>query len=329
MRRNTIRSKLLLTYSLIILVAFFAIAILYSAIQVPELKSQTYAGLSQNAAAITASMDNELNQMSTVALNIAYSTLVKDRFFKASAAPNQEYSISSDAKILSDLLATLIFPNRPVDQINLYSNSHDVVASGLHSGVYLGDADQQPWYTTVVNTANHQSFQYSGADPQISKYFTGPYGKQFVTFAMQNYDNLNNPYGFIEIKQRLSRVVSAATNYSSVYGEQVYIFDGNGALLFPLDAKPNIALFEYAKKLGYPQDVTDWFASTNKEQFICSLSKKSDFCTVMIISEQKLLEPVRDFIGNIALVTIIALTIALAFAYFASQSLTAPIAQLC
>lgn len=65
--------------------------------------------------------------------------------------------------------------------------------------------------------------------------------------------------------------------------------------------------------------------SKDKELFICAPSQYSDFCTIIVISEHKLLQQVRKFISNIALVTVIALIFALVLAYFAAQRLTKPI----
>lgn len=329
MRRHTVRSTLMLTYSAIILAAFCAVAVIYSAMQVPDLKRQTFASLTQNTAAITTSMDNELNQMRTVALNIAYSTLVQERFFSQVPTRAVHYSHSEDARVLSELLATLIFPNRPVDQINLYSINNTVISSGVYSGINEGFAAEQPWYEQVQEAANHQAIQFTGSEQKLSKYYTGIYGKEFVSFAMQNYNNFNNPYGYIEIKQRLSHVVSAALGYTSVYGEQVYVYDANGTLLHPIDAAGDPALFSFARQRGFPQEVTLYPSSKNKEHIICAHSQRSGFCTIMVISEKKLLQPVYDFAKNILFITIGILFLALFLAYFAARCITAPIYAIC
>ena len=331
MRQITVRSTLLLNYSAIILISLFVLAVLYSSIQVPKLKEQTFANLAQNASSIAASIDSELNQMSTIALNISYSTLIRDRFYgyiqNRSVLPGP--GPSKDAKVLLDLLAALIFPNRPTDQINLYSTENDIISSGLKTGIGAGAALDQPWFEEVATSPNHQSITFTGTDSQLAKYFTGAYGKEFVTFAMLTYDNFNNPYGYIEIKQRLSSVVSAAINYSSVYGERIYVFDRNGLLLFPLDTPPDAELFSFAKSQGFPQTVTHYPSSTNNEQIISVPSEEAAFYTIMVINEYKLLQPVRDFIMNIALVTVCALILALVLSYFASRYITAPIYKIC
>ncbi|MDD3920942.1 MAG: hypothetical protein PHO41_07225, partial [Eubacteriales bacterium] len=84
---RSVRTALLFGCSAIILLSFCAVAVLYIATEVPKLKEQTLAVLTQNSSAIASAMDLELEQMSTVALNIAYSTQIKDHFFSASLTP--------------------------------------------------------------------------------------------------------------------------------------------------------------------------------------------------------------------------------------------------
>lgn len=329
MKYNTIRKTLLGTYSAIILIAFSIMALLYTAIQVPTLKEQTFSTLQQHTQSVATSVNDEVDQMRTIALNIAYSTMVQDRFFHEENTDLDVFSRSSDVEVLSTLLTTLIFPNRPVDQINLYSIDGTMVASGLNNQIVKQSAQDLPWYDDIRISPNHQVLFFSGTDAAISKFSTDTYGKQFISLIVQNYDNFNNVCGYIEVKQRLNRVISSGINYNASYGEHLYFFDKEGTLLFPEKADVSPELFSLASELDFPQEFVSFSLANAKQYLICEPCDDGNFYTIMVVPEKALMAPVRNFISNIVLITIFAFLGAFAMSYFASRRITGPIDDIC
>lgn len=123
---------------------------------------------------------------------------------------------------------------------------------------------------------------YSGTDPQLKRYFTNPQSQQFISFAMRYYDTFNNPQGFIETKKTVSKVFSAAFKYKSVYGEQVYLFDGPNAVVYPLGAAPSSEIFSFLKSIDFAAGVTKLSAPRNNQYVLCSASALSSFRTVIV-----------------------------------------------
>lgn len=329
MKRNTIRHTLFFTYSAVILAAFFAVGVLFAGMELPKQKEQAFSSLKQNCSSITASMDREFDQMHTFALNIAYSTLVRDRLVGYMSSDSSAYTKEADAKVLGDLLAALICPNRPADQIFLYTLQDEVVASGLVNGTFYEVAAQQPWFDTVRQDANHKAMLYTGTDTALSRYSTGIYGKHFVSLALQIFDVFNGSQGYVEIKKSLSKIIPAAIAYDSVFGEQIYIFDGSGSLIFPLGAAPPATLYSSAQEQGFPAEVTTFSSAGAQEYYVCAPSLRSNFCTIAVISENALLSPGYAYLKRTAFVTLIALFLALGLAFFAAKRLTIPLAEIC
>lgn len=329
MKQNTIRNTLLGTYAVIILIAFFVMALLYIAIQVPTLQEQAFSTLQQHTVSVGASVDDEIDQMRTIALNIAYSTMVQDRFFHQAGTDPDSYSDSNDAQVLSTILATLIFPNRPVDQINLYSKDGTMVASGLNNVIIKREVQGLDWYEDIITDDNHQVIFYSGIDLDISKYSTDVYSKQFISLVMENYDNFNNVCGYIEVKQRLTRVISAGINYNNSYGEQLYFYDKEGSLLFSSSEEFPSELFSMAKEQGFPEEFISFTLEGARQYLICVPCDGGNFYTIMAVQEKTLMQPVYNYIQNILLITVIAFVGAFAMSYFASRRITRPIDEIC
>ena len=85
--------------------------------------------MKQNVNTISSNIDDEANTLNTIALNIAYSNLIKERFTNYISAEenvfstNQEmaYNNIQNTKVLIDMLTAILGPNQPVVQIYLYS----------------------------------------------------------------------------------------------------------------------------------------------------------------------------------------------------------------
>lgn len=323
MKSRTIRSIFFSSFSGIVLTSIACIFVLFSLIQAPKVKQQTAAALTQSAASISTSMDTEISRMSTIAMDIAYSTQVSSSFVGVDAYSKAE----ADRRILS-LLTMQIFPDRPVDQVDLYTADGQVIASGLRNEVYSGEASARPWFTELTASGKNQAHMFTGQDPYISKYYTEEYGKYFVSFAMQIYNTFNLPYGYVEIRKRLSRVLGSAMSYNSVFGEEVFIFDQNGSQMYPLH-KDGDAIFAAAQALNFPTALSSFERCDTYDRMVCSSCKNGDYRVILAISSRSLSQPVRSFLFSTSLVAVLTMLFALAASYYTARKITVPLNTFC
>ena len=322
MKKRTVRRTLLNTYSLIILASFLALALTVAAVQIPRTREQTFSVLRQRAASAAAEVDAQCGEMRTIALNIAYSTQLQDRLILINSSGNGE------AAKLSTLLSLIIFPNRPVDQINLYTSGGEAVHSGLLNSTARERAEDQPWYPLLQESEEPILLFFSGPDEQLGKFITDVNGKQFISLVMQNRDNFNNPCGYTEIKQRLSRVISSIVSYTTVYGEEICFFSRDGTLIYPAESAYGEEVFNAA----CAEEAAGNFVPVQLENgrvFACAIPAGRNFRAVMIIRNSDLVRPVQQLILNIVFFTLLALVLAFLLSRLASRRITRPIDSLC
>ena len=100
-----------------------------------QIQQQAYNTIHQDVSTASAFVDSEINSLDTVMQNIAYSNLVKEQFAiylnQPISSGNGNYSSMQNSKILTDLLTAIIGPNRPIDQIFLYSLDRGAFGIGL------------------------------------------------------------------------------------------------------------------------------------------------------------------------------------------------------
>ena len=321
-RGRTVRGTLLGTYAVLILLAFAALATVFSLIHGNRVRSEVLNTLSQQAQSMAAAADREIDQMRTMAMNIIYSTSLQDRLY---LRPGNSRGLSEEADKLYMILSLIVFPNRPIDQINLYTRDGVRVSTGLDNEVSADNAETKPWYDRLSGEETRQLLFFSGRDEKLSKYMTDSYGKEFVTLVMENYDNLGIPCGYIEIRQRVSRILSAMMSYRSAFGESVSFYDQEGKRIFPRDAEDRAA-FTGAEKLGFP----DRFTAAGDGNLLCCVpAGRGQFYAVMSIREADLFRSVRDQIVTILLITLGALVLTVLASGLVSRRITRPLADIC
>ena len=319
---RTIRGTLLGTNSVLILLSFFVLGTVFSLIQGNRVRNEVLSSLRQQTSAAASSADREIDQMRTMAMNIIYSTRLQDRLtLRGQPAGNQ----SEEANKLSTILSLTIFPNRPIDQINLYTRDGMCISTGLHNEVAEDDAQGKPWYNAVNEEENHQLLFFSGQDETLAKYVTDPDGRDYISLVMENYDNFGNKCGYIEIKQRLSRILSAMIAYRPGFGEELFFHDREGTVIYPAEDRES-ATFAAAEKAGIDGE----FIPDGEGRLVCRVPcGRGQFYTVMSIRETDLLQPVRDQILIILLITLGTLLLTVLVSVLVSRRITRPLADIC
>ena len=320
--RRTVRGTLLGTNTILILLAFAALATVFSLIYGNRVRDEVLNTLYQQTRTAAAAADREIDQMRTMAMNITYSTRLQDRLYLRHGNTG---GLSGEADKLSMILSLIVFPNRPIDQINLYTRDGMRVSSGLHNEVAPDRAEEKAWYGLLKERENHQLLFFSGQDEMLSKYVTDAYGREFVSLIMENYDNFGSQCGYIEIKQRISRILAELMNYRPGYGESLFFYDRDGKRLYPKDTGDD-TLFPQAEGTGF----TDRFTETKGGKLVCCVTAgRGCFYTVMSIRKADLLRPVRDQIVSILLITLGALVLTVLFSGLISRRITRPLADIC
>ena len=320
MIRNTIKYNLIVTFSSIILIPFLVMSVYLITTESQKINSRTFAALRQNCMSVADSAESEIEQMNMVSTDIAYSYLIKDSYSQYLVDQNDHEKI----KGLYDLLSTTIGPNRPVDQVNIFSSIGTVIASGLYSNIYNRPVDIMPWYQKAVERNGSSVLYYAGEDPYTSRFTTDVYGKRFFSLSRAYYDRYNNVQGYIEVKDSVRHVLSQAIAYKSVYGEQLLVFDQFGDTVFPLDSTNTREVFDQISALNS----TDEFSKISDGQsssYVTFSKLADDLCIAIVISENALFMPTNSYIVSVLMLTLISFILAFVMSYFAANRITVPI----
>jgi sensor histidine kinase YesM len=321
--KSTIKSNLIGVFSAIILIPFLALSVYLIALESQKINSRTFAALTQNCVSVSDAAQREIDQMNMVSTDIAYSYLIKDTYSQY-LANQKDYT---QTKSLYDLLATTIGPNRPVDQVNIFTTVDTLIAAGLYSNIYNHPVQVLPWYEEAKAGEGKAVFLYTEYDALLARYTTDPYGKLFFSLAREYYNKYNNVQGFIEVKASVRRVLSQAIDYQSVYGEQLIVLSKKGNVIYPLDSEPVASLAAKAKTLKNANEFSS-LSFEDSQGYATFTQLDSGLRFVIYIDQSALFLPVNSYIRSVSLLTLASLALAIALAYLAANRIIVPIQQI-
>lgn len=187
------------------------------------------------------SVKSELDNMSTISLNLVYSSAIRDNF-SSFAAYTEKKNVSKQetlqswdsAKAIYDVITAMIGPYQSASQVNLYTMDGTRVGSGYQQGVVKIDFNKLPWY--------HEAFSLHGA-----KYISPPIVNtnipasgpnrdthKFLSMARLFFNEADKPAGMFEVVQDCNTVFSLATKMENTNKDlHLYVYNKRGELIYP------------------------------------------------------------------------------------------------
>lgn len=338
-RSKSIQFTLFSTYALILLISFIIFSIFFIIWEVNKTEKETFIDLQQTTHSLASSIDNNLEAMDMISMNVSYSNLIKDEFATYNSYSSNLISYTDKSttyteniKALGNLLTAIMGPNRPVNQINLYTLNGDVFSSGLDNSSRKEDITQKEWYPQVLTEKGNKVITLSPNDSRLSKYFSSPDSQNFVSLCRLYFNTLNIPVGIIEVKKNYKDVFASLLSGKTSLEEQVYVFNEAGDLIFPVNKGSELATFYYSQiedfslqnatlNLNNPKDRGKVFVKYAHSDY-------SHFTTLVVVEKSKLFAPIYSYLKLICIITLLFLLCTLVLSFISTKRITTPIHKL-
>lgn len=230
-------------FILLILLLFFSFFYLFYS---KKINTDAKKQIENLCTSINNSILAELDNMSTISMNITYSNIIRSNFKQFSTTYNQDSMTAIDlstsrqqAIAIFDSITSIIGPFQSASEVNLYTLSGECVESGFIQRVTHINLEELDWYE---QTKKLQGSKYLSI-PAHKSYIPGEGANQesrmFLSLTRQIYNRASKPDGFIEVIQDCGRIFSLVTklekrNPSTTF----FIYNNRQELVYPYnDAK--------------------------------------------------------------------------------------------
>lgn len=333
-KKRSVQTTLQLIFFLLIVAIFLAYISYFVISESSNIKNRAYDSVCQDTETTAAFMDEEIKNVNTVMQNVAYSNLVKEHFLTYLNNPVSEsdgnYSGMQNIKVLTDLLTAIIGPNRPVDQIYLYSLDSGYVGVGLDSANSDSNVKEMSWYDTLLETENNR-LVFCDRDSRLEKYFSYEEGSRFLTVCSVYLSTFYKPQGVIEVKHSISSLTSKLKKIdTAAYKEKIYIYDQTGNTIYSsTEDTMGPSFYQALTSVGIsPDDSLKRFSYDKETTLFAKTSSYSGFSTVIAIDNHDIYKPIYDFVQVNLLIFLGFTVLILLLSYAVSRIITIPVMKM-
>lgn len=333
--QRSIQATLQIAFFIVSFAIFFCYMLYFVISETRKIKQQAYNTLEQNVSTVSSFVDTEISTLDTVAQNIAYSNLVKERFgsyLDYSASPAlANYDNIQNTKVLTDLLTAIIGPNRPVDQLYLYSLDQGVFGNGLDNSTSDLSAESFYWYDSLFNSP-HGKIALCNTDDRLTKYYSYQEGSHFLSLYSIYHSNYNNPQGIIEVKRSVTSLTKKIRSLSNPYGEKIYIYDSEGNIVYPLsDNTDSKMYYSFIQSKNIDRHLLGEISLDTYEQDLNIFHTTSDysgFTTFIVVNNHDLLHPIYQFVQINLLIFVLITLFTILLSVVVAKFITIPIKKI-
>lgn len=336
--RKSILLTLFVPYTALFILPFTIFIAYYVYSESKNIRESSLLSIENNLTNISANVDLSIETLDTLSQNVIYSNLVKEHFatylnYTSPENPEStfnEYNIIQNSKVLSDLLVAMIGPNYPADQIYLYGLNYGTFGTGLDNMLTASSVKEKDWYLPTLE-ANGSKYLFQDSDERLTKYYSYEDGQHFLSLCRVYYNSFNIPQGIIEVKKTMSSLTQLIHSFHNAYGEEYYIFDAEGRLIYPFHTDSDVSEYHDLIKdetISSIQRENCSMKEVNHTFLLYSCSPYSRFTTVAVVERSQLLSPLYKYILTSLILLTLTCGCVIMVSYFISKRIGYPLKQM-
>ncbi len=335
LRVKTIRMKLFMTYSLLLVFALSSLAFYFYADIAGDLRERSSESIYQSAKYVSTQLDSEFRGMDVTAVKVIYADAIKDLFLNQ-LDPADRSTIFPTQRKINEAIYSIMGP-LPLDwQINLFDLNGRFIGIGNNS------------YSTFLPREKMAAIAWARAvsEGEGERVISAPHPDDWfdpnnivISLARKFYWDLGSKKsGIIEMQLRyrtmeewISRMLADAAGEPQ--DVRLYIVNDDGEVIYPLKGEEQrAAAARFSEKLKESQagkTITVMDSQTGERDILAHVhSEYTEWTIITAQSESLLLRPVRSFRHSMVAASVGLILVTLLVSFFVAQSMTKPIKAL-
>ncbi len=310
--------------------------------------SQSHQSLCES---ISEKLDAEVMKMNTVSMNICYSSLIKNHFYKHLSYNINPDSESNELKVekyynskeLMDIFMAIIGPSQTVSQINLYDFNGEMIGAGISNTTTKISLAKKSWYQKVLLKNGDKYISAPHSDNLLARVRGGVEDSVYVSLGVDDdskyislcrelFDRNWMKQGIVEVEQDCDTIFQGLDELANQESgkKSIYVFNNEGALLFPYNRRIDRHCYDYLKVA--PSYNTKAISTTvqnpinhTREIVTYTNSDYTGWKILIVESQQLVLAPVVTFTKIVVFGCIGLLLLTLLISFVLAKKVTTPI----
>ena len=282
----------------------------------------------------SSSLIENVNQLSTLSMNVIYSNGIKSNFKEFTKyypnidTQNDENYVSTREKVLaiSDYIFAMIGPVQSTSRVNFYSFDGAMIKLGFSTTFSDIDLESFDWYKPTLELNGKKFITTPHIIPNIPNYAISDINEKYISLIRVFFNKYNQKEGILEIVQNCNKIFEYPIGLMKEREDiKVLVFNERNELIFPFSDNmfSEYSYTEDLKDLGY-EDIE------NNKNYIIKSSELDHYGWKVVVCMPKTIvnSKMSEIQNNFIILLIITLCITLIICFIISGSLTSPINKL-
>lgn len=290
------------------------------------------------SASIQNSLATELNNISTISMNVVYSNALKKNFNSFSNEYNP-YEINKttflnsreNVLLIYDIITAILGPFQSAMQINLYNLNGTCIGSGYFQGVTQVNLNDLSWYPPTIEKNGSKYISKLDRLPNNPNLYIG--SSQYLALTRLFFNNTNEPEGIVEVIQDCDTVFSLILELQQKNPTtSFYIYNENNELIYPY--KPiknnNIDYLNLIEEKSLKPSSAEFVKASNLSEYLITYEKLDGYDWTIVTSEPQniVFQSLNSFKLIFIIIIVLSVCFTLILCFIISSKITSPLSKL-
>ncbi len=289
---------------------------------------------------IADAIDTQLDNLSTISLNVVYSNAIKTNFSEFSKLyPNAEHSVEDltsswdRVRYLHDTITAIIGAYQSASQVNLYTMDGYSVEVGYWPRIRTLDLTTLPWYEDTLALNGHKYISRPYTNKLLPVKRNNQDTHQFLSMTRIFFKGNNVPEGIVEVVQDCGIIFSLTQQLiSSNPQSKAVIYNARREQIYPYTNDSSAITPSYMDTIDFndlsPSTPTMVKRNGSFEMVTYVTLPDYHWTVVVTLSHDAVYAPLRSFRRLFIIIAILSGFSTLFVAFYISKRMTEPLHQL-
>ncbi len=295
--------------------------------------------LENMCASVGNSVEIQLDDISTISMNLVYSNAIKTNFKEFSDISRKNYITAvqlvdsrDHVEAIHDIITALIGAYQSAAAINLYDLNGSCVESGYSQRTTTVKLKDKEWYEKTIALNGHKYITPPTVNKELPAKGDNQRSRKFISLVRLFLDASGQPEGIAEVVQDCGKMFSLASQLEAQNPDStVYIYNSDQELVYPYNRPaPDTDYYSDVMNSGLPENTVKMLKAGNGNVYLITWQNISAYDWTVILAKPKkaVYEQLQSFRLFFFLIASLSILLTLFICFYISRRLTVPLQKL-
>lgn len=287
---------------------------------------------------VTNAVETQLDNLSTISMNIVYSNAIKTNFKefsnlyqKTGNDPSALVASREKANAIHEIVTAIIGAYQSASEIKLYTMDGSCVETGYGLRMSTIELDALPWYKEVMKLNGYKYFSLPTENPKLPDSNGKNGNSRFLSLIRLFLDSSGQPEGIVEVVQDCDKIFALASQLENANPDsRVFIYNAEHELVYPYTGKKPDDFYNEIEKNHLQETTAQIIETESQDSLLLTYENIPDYNWTIIVTrpQSTVYQTLNNFRRIFFVIGSASLLLTLIICFYISQRLTTPLQKL-